>query len=185
MSTKSPTAKTTASPTKTTTGSCTFETKDLCGWSVPQGGKGKWLRGTTTPSYSTGAAKGYGGKGYFMFLETSSPSKKGDTSYIQHPVRAGYKSMSFRYHMHGATMGALSVEVQVGKSTKWTTIFKEEGQANFKKQSDAFRLAQARLPAPQAATCPPSISTTPVRVNYRYLTGAFPLGVSGTGCYYI
>ena len=148
--TKNPTKKpTTASPTKTTTGSCTFETKDLCGWSVPKGGKGKWLRGTTTPSYSTGAAKGYGGKGYFMFLETSSPSKKGDTSYIQHPVRAGYKSMSFRYHMHGATMGALKVDALVG--SKWTTIFKEEGQANFKKQTAAFRLAKARLPAPLSA----------------------------------
>ena len=151
--TKNPTKKpTTASPTKTTTGSCTFETKDLCGWSVPKGGKNRWLRGTATPSSSTGAAKGYGGKGYFMFLETSSPSKKGDTSYIQHPVRAGYKSMSFRYHMHGATMGALKVDALVG--SKWTTIFKEEGQANFKKQNAAFRLAKARLPAPlPAAVC--------------------------------
>ena len=90
---------------------CTFES-GLCSWKKG-GGKGKWVRGTRTPSSSTGAAKGHGGKGYFMFLETSSPSSKGWTSYLTHAVKAGYDSIAFAYHMHGATMGELRVEAQV------------------------------------------------------------------------
>jgi hypothetical protein len=131
------------------TGSCTFE-KNGCGW-AEGGKKNGWKRGTRTPSSSTGAAKGQGGKGSFYFLETSS-GKKGDTSYLTHTITEGsdlYKSVSFYYHMHGATMGALKVDALVG--SKWTTIFKEEGQANFKKQNAAFRLAKARLPAPLPA----------------------------------
>ena len=89
-----------------------------------------------------------------MFLETSGsyPASKGYISYLAHPVRVGYKSMcAFRYDMHGATMGAFKVDALVG--SKWTTIFKEEGQANFKNQTTAFRLAQARLPAPSQRPC--------------------------------
>ena len=155
---------------------CTFES-GLCSWKKG-GGKGKWVRGTRTPSSSTGAAKGHGGKGYFMFLETSSPSSKGWTSYLTHAVKAGYDSIAFAYHMHGATMGELLVEVQVGTSSRWTTIFTEAGQANFKKQGDRFKLAEVRLPAPPsgpAPTNPPS----------PYSRGAPPgvVGQGGRGCH--
>ena len=156
------------------TDSCTFES-GLCGWI--QGGKGKWVRGTQTPSSSTGAAKAYAGK-YFMYLETSSPSSKGWTSYLTHAVKPGFKSIAFAYHMHGATMGELLVEVQVGTSSRWTTIFTEAGQANFKKQGDRFKLAEVRLPAPPsgpAPTNPPS----------PYSRGAPPgvVGQGGRGCH--
>ena len=123
------------------TGSCTFE-KNGCGW-AEGGKKNGWKRGTRTPSSSTGAAKGQGGKGSFYFLETSS-GKKGDTSYLTHTITEGsdlYKSVSFYYHMHGATMGALSVQAQVGGA--WRTVWKKEKQQQ-KKQTDKFIMAKVR-----------------------------------------
>ena len=126
-----------AAPTVT----CTFES-GLCSWKKG-GGKGKWVRGTKTPSSSTGAAKGHGGKGYFMFLETSGSSKKGWTSYLTHAVKAGYESIAFAYHMHGATMGELRVEAQVGG--QWRTVWKKSGQQQ-KNQADKFITANARPP---------------------------------------
>ena len=123
------------------TGSCTFE-KNGCGW-AEGGKKNGWKRGTRTPSSSTGAAKGQGGKGSFYFLETSS-GKKGDTSYLTHTITEGsdlYKSVSFYYHMHGATMGALSVQAQVGGA--WRTVWKKEKQQQ-KRQTDKFIMAKVR-----------------------------------------
>ena len=123
------------------TGSCTFE-KNGCGW-AEGGKKNGWKRGTRTPSSSTGAAKGQGGKGSFYFLETSS-GKKGDTSYLTHTITEGsdlYKSVSFYYHMHGATMGALSLQAQVGGS--WRTVWKKEKQQQ-KRQTDKFIMAKVR-----------------------------------------
>ena len=107
-------------------GICTFETGKHAAtrhhdWT--NGGKKSMVRGTRTPSSSTGAVKGQGDKGYFMFLETSY-GKKGETSSLTHRITEGsdlYKSVSFYYHMHGATMGALSLQVQVGG--KWRTVW--------------------------------------------------------------
>ena len=127
-----------AAPTVT----CTFE-RGLCGWKKG-GGRRKWVRGTRTPSSSTGAAKAYAGR-YFMFLETSS-SSKGWTSYLTHAVKAGYESIAFAYHMHGATMGELRVEAQVGG--QWRTVWTKSGQQQ-KKQADKFITANARPPRPR------------------------------------
>ena len=124
-----------AAPTVT----CTFES-GLCSWKMG-GGRRKWVRGTRTPSSSTGAAKAYAGR-YFMFLETSG-SSKGWTSYLTHAVKAGYESIAFAYHMHGATMGELRVEAQVGG--QWRTVWKKSGQQQ-KNQADKFITADVRPP---------------------------------------
>ena len=75
-----------------------------------------------------------------MYLETSSPSTKGWTSYLTAAAK-GKTAVSFYYHMHGATMGALSVEAQVGG--KWKTVWKKEKQQQ-KKQGDKFIMAKVR-----------------------------------------
>eukprot|EP01049_Picozoa_sp_SAG25_P004097 SAG25_NODE_250_length_11019_cov_7.950092_2_plen_73_part_00 len=66
-----------------------------------------WMRGTDTPSYSTGASKAASGR-YFYYLETSS-GRSGDISYLNSPSFTRGTSVTFFYHMHGATMGSLSV----------------------------------------------------------------------------
>ena len=105
-----------------------------------QSGKRKWVRGSRTPSSSTGAAKAQSGS-YFVFLETSSPSSKGWLSSLTHSVRSGSKSMTFYYHMHGATMGTLRLDAYAGG--KWKTLWSKSGQQQ-KKQGDTFTQAKAR-----------------------------------------
>ena len=139
------------------TGSCTFE-RSQCGWVSAKGKtQNRWSRGTRTPSSSTGAAKGQGGKGYFMFLETSGGSK-GYTSYLTASAK-GPTAVSFYYHMHGKTMGSLSVHAQVGG--KWKNLWSKKGQQQ-KKQGDKYIMAKARRfkPAPRATPhSPPPPST--------------------------
>merc|ERR1712166_1678312 len=54
-----------------------------------------------------------------------------------------YKSVSFYYHMHGATMGALSLQVQVGG--KWRTVWSKKG--NQQSQASKFIMAKVYLPS--------------------------------------
>eukprot|EP01047_Picozoa_sp_COSAG01_P017191 COSAG01_NODE_904_length_12843_cov_83.351146_2_plen_2267_part_00 len=105
-------------------GDCGFDktTSSLCGWTAS--GKKRWTRGTTTPSANTGAQRAQSGK-YFVYLETSG-GNKGDVSYLESPARlaaAKVRSMSFYYHMYGASMGSLSVEARVNgtwAATGWS-----------------------------------------------------------------
>ena len=127
----------TAALTKPAAGSCTFES-NLCGWA--QGGRKLWVRGTSTPSSSTGATRAQSGS-YFVYLETSSPSSSGWQSSLVHPVRPGYKSVTFHYPMYGATMGKLRLDAYVGG--KWKTLWSKSGQQH-KKQGDKFTQAKAR-----------------------------------------
>eukprot|EP01047_Picozoa_sp_COSAG01_P032317 COSAG01_NODE_2328_length_7893_cov_2.389017_2_plen_1888_part_00 len=102
------------------------------GWT--ESGKNHWTRGTRTPSSSTGATKAASGS-YFYFLETSSGSN-GDISYLISPRLSSGTSMSFYYHMHGATMRTLSVQALVGRS--WRTVWSKAGQQQ-RTQSEAWR----------------------------------------------
>ena len=129
----------------TTAGSCAFES-NLCGWA--QRGRKRWVRGTSTPSASTGASRAQSGS-YFVYLETSSPSSSGWQSSLVHPVRPGYKSVTFHYHMHGATMGTLRLDAYAGGT--WETMWSKSGQQQ-RKQGDNFTQAQARRTPPLCAT---------------------------------
>ena len=123
-------------------GSCTFES-GLCGWA--NSGKSKWVRGTKTPSSSTGAQKAQGGS-WFMFLETSSPSSAGYTSELTHAVPAGTTAVSWYFHMHGATMGTLRLEAYT--KAGWKSLWSKSGQQH-SSQRAAFSAAKARQ-APRA-----------------------------------
>ena len=127
------------------TGSCTFE-KGLCDWA--QADRKLWVRGTSTPSSSTGASRAQSGS-YFVYLETSSPSSSGWQSSLVHPVKPGSKSVTFHYHMHGATMGTLRLDAYA--SGRWRTLWSKSGQQQ-RKQGDSFTQAKARPTA--AATLP-------------------------------
>jgi len=128
-------------------GSCTFEVGS-CGWAVT--GSRYWRRGTSTPSSSTGAARAADGT-WFYFLETSSPSRAGTVSYLVSPALASVRSVSFKYHMHGKSMGTLSVEACltncVSSSAKWRLLWTKRGQQQ-PYQSSTWRLSGAvALPA--------------------------------------
>ena len=109
-----------------------------------ESGKNRWTRSTHTPSHSTGPAKAASGH-YFYYLETSSPSRTGDVSYLNSPKFASVGSMVFDYHMHGATMRTLSVQALVGSS--WRTVWSKTGQQQ-RTQSEAWRSSgTVRLPS--------------------------------------
>eukprot|EP01047_Picozoa_sp_COSAG01_P017230 COSAG01_NODE_908_length_12794_cov_119.794171_2_plen_1484_part_00 len=120
-------------------GDCTFELS-TCNWT--ESGKHAWTRGTRTPSSGTGASKAHGGK-HFMYLETSN-GQTGDASYLISPTfkaPAG-GTMAFYYHMHGASMGVLSLE---NYATKWSTLWSKRGQQH-SSTSAAWTHASVKLP---------------------------------------
>ena len=119
----------------------------MCYW--VSGGKELWVRGNSTPSSFTGASRAQSSP-YFMYLETSFPSKKGWLSSLTHHVKPGYKSVTFHYHMHGATMGTLRLDAYVGGI--WKTLWYKSGQQQ-KKQGDSFTQAKARPTAFTLPTC--------------------------------
>ena len=119
----------------------------MCYWVA--GGRKLWMRGTRTPSSFTGASRAQSSP-YFMYLETSFPSKKGWQSSLTHPVKPSFRSVTFYYHMHGATMGTLRLDANVGKWGKWKTLWSKTGQQQ-RKQGDNFTQAKAgrrRPPSP-------------------------------------
>eukprot|EP01047_Picozoa_sp_COSAG01_P017021 COSAG01_NODE_889_length_12914_cov_3.351775_1_plen_4223_part_10 len=120
------------------------------GWeSWQNSGRNRWVRGTRTPSSSTGATKAATGK-YFAFLETSAPSNTGWTSYLTSPKFQGLVSIHFKYHMHGYTMGTLSVEAlttstTIPGQTAWQLLWKRVGQQQSRMQDAWLSSGTVRL----------------------------------------
>ena len=83
----------------------------------------------TANSSSTGPLNDYSGTGVYVFLETSSGSA-GDTSGLITPAidlsSLTTPELRFYYHMYGATMGTLSVQVWNGLA--WTTEWTISGE---------------------------------------------------------
>lgn len=105
---------------------CNFE-KDFCGGIQEKQPHDKFdwdRRRTPTSSGGTGPSIGYGGKGYYAYIETSSPRKQGDDAKLVYRPNLGNREscISFYYHMKGKGIGELNVKVN-GK-----IIFKKNGQ---------------------------------------------------------
>jgi hypothetical protein len=108
---------------------CSFEF-GICGWTLSGTNLGgtqidsKWMRGSKTPSSGTGPAQAQSGAS-FMFLETSGGSF-GDASYLISPPISHISKVTFYYHMHGRSMGTLSLETLVGNS--WNSAWNKTGK---------------------------------------------------------
>lgn len=111
-------------------GSCTFDdaTFGQCSWWSNSTTQVRWQRGSTTPSVGTGPTQAANGT-HFMFLEVSAGSV-GNVAYLTSNVNVPSMgaNISFYYHMHGATMGSLSVEVYTSKSQQWLSLWTQTGQ---------------------------------------------------------
>jgi hypothetical protein len=77
-----------------------------------------WTRDSGgTPSVGTGPATGADGSNYYLYLETSSGSAyaAGDTAILEScGINATNVHLGFQYHMYGADIGTLSVDVLSG-----------------------------------------------------------------------
>ncbi|MBT8419545.1 MAG: hypothetical protein KJO08_01655, partial [Gammaproteobacteria bacterium] len=106
----------------------TFES-DLQNWTSIEGTSlFDWSRQTAgTPSHHTGPAGAHGGD-YYVYLETSYGNSPGRTAWLESPdfPHETLLDMTFHYHMHGAHMGALAVEVL--DDGNWRAIWNVTGE---------------------------------------------------------
>jgi len=110
-----------------------FEAGGLpAGWTQTATGAPDWTQNTgQTGSTGTGPSGAQNGTGY-LFLETSG-GVAGDADTITTPsidlsAAASPARLLFYYHMFGADMGALDVEITTDGGATWTNIFNVSGQ---------------------------------------------------------
>ena len=91
------------------------------------GGNFTWRQriGSRTPTASTGPRMGPGG-GSYVYLEASYPNYPSKAAYLTSGP-AAYDGISFKYHMYGAAMGRLALEVKEAAGG-WAEVWRREGQ---------------------------------------------------------
>eukprot|EP00057_Strongylocentrotus_purpuratus_P007164 XP_011661638.1 PREDICTED: MAM and LDL-receptor class A domain-containing protein 1-like [Strongylocentrotus purpuratus] len=113
--------------TLTGSASCNFD-GDLCSYVQDVADDFNWARITgATTSTNTGPSNDHtSGSGFYVYIESSSPRLPGEkarlVSTLQNATTSGGRCLEFYYHMYGATMGALNVNV-LDESGSETTIF--------------------------------------------------------------
>ena len=101
-------------------------------WSNVSGDVFDWTRRSgSTPSSSTGPSGDHTtGSSFYVYTETSSPRVSGDTAILEGPCMdlsgASSATLTFWYHMYGASMGTLQAEVSTDCTT-WTNVFSMSG----------------------------------------------------------
>jgi len=125
---------------------CDFSQSDASGkychmWNFRvSGDKFEWRRGTRTPSWGTGPQKG-GSKGngdHFLYIETSSPRRKGDNAILRSNAMkmTGSAKVKFNYNMNGRNLGSLKVNWREGSNVQklWEKSGGSTGRDNSKDQ---------------------------------------------------
>lgn len=90
-----------------------------------------WTRQTGgTPSGSTGPSAANQGS-YYAYIEASSPNYPSKVANLITPclntAGASTTTLTFDYHMYGAAMGTLNVQVQPDGASTWTTVWTLSG----------------------------------------------------------
>lgn len=100
-----------------------------------EGGLGLWTQATAddidwtnqsgvTPSSNTGPSGALEGTRY-MYVEASSPNYPSKSAYLESPCfdlsAQNSATLSFAYHMYGASMGILGVEVSLDQGASWSS----------------------------------------------------------------
>ena len=89
------------------------------------GGNFRWRRKTgSTSSLLTGPSAGPFG-GSYVYLEASAPNYPDKTAYLTSAL-GWYSGITFKYHMHGETMGSLGVQVK--RSGVWDQEWSRTGE---------------------------------------------------------
>ncbi|XP_057302549.1 zinc metalloproteinase nas-27-like [Hydractinia symbiolongicarpus] len=119
---------------------CKFEESNLCQYTAT----GKWLLKTGgTPSRNTGPESGAYGSDMYVYLEASG-IPPGSTHTLISPVfkSSSQACISFNYHMYGASMGSLELNLIQGNLK--TQLFSESGDRGnqWKSTSKDFRTSR-------------------------------------------
>ncbi|CAH3142232.1 unnamed protein product [Porites lobata] len=93
---------------------CNFDVS-MCGFQQDKNDKFDWTRhkGATLSSGTGPSGDHTSGKGYYMYIETSSPRVQGDNAKLKsRPLKfSGTMCLSFYYHMYGSDIGSLKVSI--------------------------------------------------------------------------
>ncbi|UXX81389.1 DNRLRE domain-containing protein [Reichenbachiella carrageenanivorans] len=139
--------------------SYTFENHEY--WHNVGGQSISWQdRSGSTPSENTGPSSAYEGSRY-VYLEASSPNYPSKVGIYESPVlnlsNISHPFFIFHYHMYGANMGTLKVDVSTNYGNSWTTIWSISGD-----QGDAWHEKYLDLT---------SYKNTTVLIRYHGTTG--------------
>lgn len=110
--------------------SCNFDS-GICNWTQAIDDDFQWtLKSGSTPSPGTGPPSDHtSGKGQYIYIETSSPRKRGNRAVVDSPVLpptpAQGNCLSFWYYMYGPTIGNL--QVFVTSSTRRSLFWSKAG----------------------------------------------------------
>jgi subtilisin family serine protease len=90
-----------------------------------------WSRNSgSTPSTNTGPSAAHDGL-WYAYTESSSPNHPNKSAHLLSPCidlsNVQSSVMNFWYHMYGATMGTLAVEVSQDQGVTWNTLFVRTG----------------------------------------------------------
>lgn len=110
-----------------------------------------WTRKSgSTSSTSTGPAGAFAGT-YYVYVESSSPNYPAKTTILNSPCfdLSGLSSpqLNFSYHMYGASMGTLDLQVSTDGGTSWTSEWSLSGD-----QGNQWSVASVDLAAYSGST---------------------------------
>lgn len=110
-----------------------FETNTVGAWIQDTGDNFDWtVNNGTTPTTTSGPNAAAGGT-YYIYTEASSPRTNGDIANLESPcfdlTGLSGPEFSFSYHMYGANMGTLNVQLSTDSGVTYpTTIWTQTGQ---------------------------------------------------------
>lgn len=126
---------------------CDFDGRTLCGWTQDTNDERNWMfMDRPTPSNGTGPVEDHtmgSAEGWYIYLETSSPTNTGDRAKLTSPVFNFGNTrvcLVFYYCMNGKNMGSLSVHQMSSYSGQMSTVFIVQGD-----QGTDWLLAYLRL----------------------------------------
>lgn len=130
-------------------------------WTQGSGDDIDWTRDASgTPSNNTGPSSAADGS-YYMYIEASSPNYPSKTADFVSPciniASLTAPQLSFSYHMYGANMGTLKVQVSTNGGSQWTDLWSKNGD-----QGNAWNTASIDLPT----------SSSVITLRFRGTTGS-------------
>jgi PKD repeat protein len=104
-----------------TIGSWVQDNQDDINWTINDGG---------TSSVNTGPSGAADGT-YYIYIEASNPNYPGKVANLISPCfdlsGLANPSLSFQYHMYGAAMGTLKVQISTDDGANWATLWTKSG----------------------------------------------------------
>lgn len=125
--------------TEGTVTECKFETPGLC----PQLENSRWTRKSgVTSSWYTGPRRA-SEQEYYMYTEASYPNYMDGNKDFYLTSTLETCAIEFSYHMHGSTMGTLSIETSEDQAN-WSTIWSKTGEQHADQDDPADSLTYRR-----------------------------------------